>query len=203
MIRKIHQQYGHIGTKTMIEMLNKHYYFRNLEKLVKSHCESCRVCIKNKSRTKKTLGFLGKLGPADKPFRIMSLDTVGGFAGNNSTKKYLHILTDHATKFAWIETSRTQSAKDFINLINQVAKKNEIGLILFDQYTGINSKELRKYLKEREIKFLFSPVNHPSSNGNVERLGQTLVNRIRCKFNDGNQKKTMVGLSNRMCGRIQ
>lgn len=156
LIRKIHQQYGHIGTKTMIEMLNKHYYFRNLEKLVKSHCESCRVCIKNKSRTKKTLGFLGKLGPADKPFRIMSLDTVGGFAGNNSTKKYLHILTDHATKFAWIETSRTQSAKDFINLINQVAKKNEIGLILFDQYTGINSKELRKYLKEREIKFLYS-----------------------------------------------
>lgn len=52
----------------------------------------------------------------------MSVDTVEGFGGNRSTKKYLHILVDHFTRYAFTSTTKGQSARDFISLIDSVAK---------------------------------------------------------------------------------
>lgn len=40
-----------------------------------------------------------QLGPAKNPFEIVSIDTIGGFGGSRSTKKYLHLLVDHFTRF--------------------------------------------------------------------------------------------------------
>lgn len=37
---------------------------------------------------------MSKLGPARKPYEIISIDTVGGFGNNRSAKKYMHILVD-------------------------------------------------------------------------------------------------------------
>ena len=56
---------------------------------------------------------LFQLGPAKEPFEIVSVDTIGGFKGNKSTKKYLHLAVDHSTKFTYIITSKTQVAKNF------------------------------------------------------------------------------------------
>lgn len=93
---------------------------------------------------------MSHLGPATKPFEIMSIDTVGGFGGSRSTKKYLHLLMDHFTRYAYILTSKTQNANDFKKLIEDIAEDNEIGMILTDQYPGISSKEFKNFLKEKE-----------------------------------------------------
>lgn len=62
------------------------------------------------------------LGPATKPFEIISIDTIGGFGGSRSTNKYLHLLVDHYTRYTYILTSKTQCAKDFIKLVNNIAE---------------------------------------------------------------------------------
>lgn len=195
LVNRTHLEFGHIGSKTISDMITPFYSVPNLQNLIRRTCESCEVCIKNKTRCKRPIGYLEKFIKPTQSFQMMSLDTVGGFAGNNSTKKYLHILTDHFTKYAWISTSSKQTAKDFIKLVESIANDNKIGTILFDQYTGINSKEFRKYLKSKDIDFIFSPIDHPSSNGAVERLGQTLVNRIRCKFNESNNTRSWASVA--------
>ncbi|KAI4480025.1 hypothetical protein M0802_014299 [Mischocyttarus mexicanus] len=129
------------------------------------------------------------LGPATKPFEIMSIDTIGGFGGRRSTKKYLHLLVVHFTRYAYIITSKTQSAKDFIKLVRNVLETDEIGMILTDQYPGINSKEFKEFLGKNNIKIIFTAVNAPFSNGLNERLNQTLVNKIRCRINEKEGKK--------------
>lgn len=121
---------------------------------------------------------MSQLGPAQKPFQIMSIDTIGGFGGNRSTKKYLHLLVDHFTRFAYILCSKTQLAKDFIRLIDQVIKENKIEILLSDQYPALKSREFKNYLKENSIEVIFTAVDAPFSNGLNERLNQTLVNRI-------------------------
>lgn len=78
-------------------------------------------------------------------------------------------------------TSKTQTAKDFINLVKKVQKKGKIKLLLTDQYAGINSKELKHFLKAENITNIFTAVDCPFSNGQNERTNQTLVNLIRCK----------------------
>ncbi|CAB3240788.1 unnamed protein product [Arctia plantaginis] len=74
------------------------------------------------------IGLMSQLGPATKPFEIMSMDTIGGFGGSRSTNKYLHLLVDHYTRYAFIATSKTQNASDLINLTKKVLETDEIEL---------------------------------------------------------------------------
>ena len=157
--------------------------------------DNCEICIKYKTRTRRRNGLLDKLGPPKKPFEVMSFDSVGGFAGNNSTKRYLHCLTDHFTKYAWTSTTHGQRTEDIEKLIRRVADKNQIGLLLADQYASINSQELKELAEEKKFNLIFTAADCASSNGNVERLGQTMVNRIRCAFNDGNQRRSWAAVA--------
>ena len=189
LINKIHWQFGHIGAHQILLQMRPHYYFFNMDKMVTNYCNACQVCKRNKSRRGRLLGLLSYLGPARMPYEIMSLDTVGGFSGNNSPKKYLHILVDHFSRYAFASTSSGQTARDFIRFLDPVLKNNQIKILLADQYAGINSMEFKEYLASKGVSLLFTSVDCPQSNGLNERLHQTLVNRIRCKINSEGEKK--------------
>lgn len=188
LISKVHIDQGHIGTKQLILTFGKKFYFKNMYKHIKLTCRSCETCIKNKSRIGCFKAPLSQLGPAKEPFEIVSIDTVGGFKGNKSTKKYLHLAVDHFTRFAYITTSKTQVAKDFTNLIKKVEKDGTIKLVLSDQYPGINSAQFKQYLNKQKISLVFTAVDSAFSNGLNERTNQTLVNRIRCKMYENKKK---------------
>lgn len=187
-IKNIHNAYCHIGMTQIENKIKPFYTAKNLKHNIKEICDSCEICIKNKSRTKFKYGLMSQLGPATYPYEIVSIDTIGGFGGSRSTKTYLHLLVDHFTRYAYILTSKTQTANDFIKLVKKVIPENKIGMILSDQYPGINSKEFKRFLEKENIPIIFTAVNAPFSNGLNERLNQTLVNRIRCKINERNDK---------------
>lgn len=189
LIKQIHEELCHIGIGQMLRTVSSLYVTKNLTENIKNVCRNCEICIKNKTRGPDKYGLMSHLGPATRPFEIVSIDTIGGFGGSRSTKKYLHLLVDHFTRYAFIITSKTQSAYDFIKLINKVTETEEIGILLTDQYPGINSKEFKKFLSDKKITMIFTAVNAPFSNGLNERLNQTLVNKIRCKINGDGKKK--------------
>ena len=188
LVRKVHEFYGHIGAHHLAEKLRPLYYFQNMDSMIDTFCKKCEICIKKKSRRCRLLGKMSKLGPATKPFEIMSVDTVGGFSGNRSPKKYMHILVDHFTRKAFISTTKTQTTRDFIKLIDRVTRDENVHTILADQYSALNSKDLKMYLRDRGVKLVLTSVNNPESNGLNERLNQTLVNRIRCKINSDTRR---------------
>ena len=189
LLKNIHENLCHIGINQMQKTISPLYIARNLTKNIRKACRECEICTRNKSRGQYKFGFMSHMGPATKPFEIMSIDTIGGFGGSRSTKKYLHLLVDHFTRYAFILTSKTQSANDFIKLVSSVSETEDIGMLLTDQYPGINSKEFKEFLKEQDITLVFTAVNTPFSNGLNERLNQTLVNKIRCKINENGNKK--------------
>ena len=192
LVQKVHLNFGHIGIFQMELTILPYFYNPNLRKIINDFCKSCSTCIKNKSRISSKFGPLSHLGPAKRPFEYMSLDTIGGFSGNNSSHKYIHLLVDHFSRYAYAITSKSQMAPDFIKLLNLALKKDiKIDNLLADQYTGINSVAFKKYLREKNIRLLFTAVDCPFSNGLNERLNQTLVNRLRCKVNESseNQKR--------------
>lgn len=188
-IKEVHKEWCHIGVKQMQRKISSKYTAKNLTRNIKEVCRSCKICIRNKSRGQSKFGLLSQLGPATKPFEIMSIDTIGGFGGSRSTKKYLHLLVDHFTRYAFILTSKTQSANDFIKLVGNVLDMGKIEMILTDQYPGINSKDFKEFLEEADIKLIFTAVDTPFSNGLNERLNQTLVNKIRCRINEKGRKR--------------
>lgn len=190
LIERIHEDWCHIGIRQMINRICPYYTARKLTANIKKKCSTCEICKKNKSRRQIKYGLMSHLGPATKAFEIMSIDTIGGFGGQRSTKKYMHLLVDHFTRYAFIGTSKTQNASDFIKLVKNVLNNDEIGTILTDQYPGINSKEFKEFLRSNNVEIVFTAVNAPFSNGINERLNQTLVNKIRCKINEDRNKKT-------------
>lgn len=137
-IENTHKKFCHIGIKQLQSKILPYYTAKNISENIERTCKNCEICIKNKSRGQDKIGLMSNLGPAKKPFEIVSIDTIGGFGGSRSTKKYLHLLVDHFTRFAYILTSKTQNANDFIKLTENVVKENDIKLILTDQYPGIN-----------------------------------------------------------------
>ena len=86
LIRLVHEQLGHIGSPQLAKTIRRHYYFRNLDQMVSDYCKSCTTCIENKSRRGRLIGLMSHLGPSTEPYQIMSIDSVGGFANNRSTK---------------------------------------------------------------------------------------------------------------------
>lgn len=151
----------------MINTISPYYTAKGITANIKKVCQNCEICIKNKSRGQGKYGRMSQLGPATKPFEIMS---IGGFRGQRSTKRYLHLLVDHFTRYAFMITSKTQSATDFIKLINKALEIDKIGVILADQYPGINSREFKEFLIKNDTKLIFTAVNAPFSNGLNERL---------------------------------
>ena len=190
LIKDTHKTYCHIGRTQMINKITPYYTAKNIIANIKQICDECEVCIKNKSRRKPKYGLMSHLGPATRPFEIVSIDTIGGFGGSRSTKKYLHLLVDHFTRYAYILTSKNQTSNDFIKLIKNVTQNHNIEILLTDQYPGINSREFKEFLKEKDITMIFTAVDAPFSNGLNERLNQTLVNKIRCKRNESENKIT-------------
>lgn len=140
---------------------------------------------------------IGHLGPAWEPFEIVSLDTIGGLGGKRSTKRYLHLLVDHFTRYAYILTASGQSALDFVRITKRTNEENQIKILFTDQYGGLCSNEFEDFLHASNIEHIVTAVDSPESNGLNERLNQTLVNQIRCKINKNkkNNKKSLVGYS--------
>ncbi|CAF4935631.1 unnamed protein product [Pieris macdunnoughi] len=173
LIKDVHDTYCHIGRTQMISKITPFYTAKNIIANIKKICDECEICIKNKSRRKSKYGLMSHLGPPTRPFEIISIDTIGGFGGSRSTKKYLHLLVDHFTRYAYILTSRNQSSSDFIKLIKNVTQSHNIDMVLTDQYPGINSKEFKEFLINENIRMVFTAVDSPFSNGLNERLNQT------------------------------
>lgn len=109
LIKNIHKNLCHIGIQQMQKTLSPLYTARNLTRNIKEICKSCSICMKNRSRRQENIVFMSHLSQATKPFEIVSIGTIGGFGGSRSTKKYLHLLVDHFTRYAFILTSKTQS----------------------------------------------------------------------------------------------
>mgnify|MGYP000950708227 CR=1 FL=1 len=86
LVHRVHNELGHIGMDSLIRTIVPYYCATNIYKIMKEVARNCMVCIKNKTHKGRKFGFLGHLGPAVRPFQIMSLDTIGGFGGRRSTQ---------------------------------------------------------------------------------------------------------------------
>jgi len=76
-----------------------------------------------------------------------------------------------------------------IKLVDSVLRNNQISILLIDQYGGLASDEFESYCQSKGIQHIFTAVHSAFSNGPIERLNQTLVNRIRCAKNDPKLKR--------------
>lgn len=115
-------------------------------------------------RTNRSKAPLSLLSPASKPFEIFLIDSMDFFKDGQSMKKYIHLLTDHFTRHAWIVTVKSQMANNFISLTNKVKEIKLIEALRMDQYSGINVNEFERHSKLNNIRVIFTVADCAFSN---------------------------------------
>lgn len=175
---EIHEKFGHIGHVQMSEHFAMKYYTEKMNQIIVEIINSCDACLRTKQGP--SYGTLGRIGPSKTPFDIIFIDTVGGMSGN-SNKRYLHLAIDAMSRYIWGYASKTQTYRDFENLVKIIQKDGKPKLIVADRYVAIKSFGFKKYLQDNGIELMFTPIDHPQSNGMVERANQTITRRLRCK----------------------
>ena len=182
LFERYHNEYNHRGVDTMLNLIRKSWAVKDLRKKLENFTKRCETCIKNKAAMKQSIGFLSRMGPAIRPFQIVSIDTKGGFSGYKSAKKYLHMAIDHMTRFVWTTTAKGQGENDLINLVNEILKSGKPEVILCDRYGAMRGNKFKEYLKGLGIKLVYICADSAPSNGTIERVGFTLSDGIRCKL---------------------
>lgn len=183
LLEKAHLDYGHLGISAMLNLISPQYYWFGITKDVYNSVKHCEVCQINKKSRQKRFGLLQMLPPTNEPFDILAIDTVGGLNYYNSTKKYLHIVIDHATRYIWTFASKNVNTDTYINCLMQSFKNQMPRKILSDRNGAFTSSKFKHFLKRNNITQLLTTAHRPQTNGKNERVNQTLITRLKCKLN--------------------
>ncbi|GFV05028.1 hypothetical protein TNCV_222451 [Trichonephila clavipes] len=111
LLNQAHKQFGHLGVQKMLNLISLQYYWPNITTDISEFIKHCMVCQLNKKRKQKKFGLLQQVPPTSKPFEFISANTAGGFNYYNSTKKNLHIVIDHATRYVWAFPSKSENSE--------------------------------------------------------------------------------------------
>ncbi|KAF7494596.1 Pro-Pol polyprotein [Sarcoptes scabiei] len=111
---------------------------------------------------------------------------------NIRIKQDVDIITRKFDKL-FTNQEKSQTATDFVNLVNKICDQQKPKLIVSDQFSSLKSSIFKKFLKHQGISLMYTPVDHPASNGIVERVNQTITNRLRQKVFE-NRKRSWSSL---------
>ncbi|GFT74729.1 transposon Tf2-11 polyprotein [Trichonephila clavipes] len=126
--------------------------------------------------------------PTDQPFEYISVDTVGGFNNYNSTKKFLHLIIDHATRYVWAFASKSETTETYANCLKQLFQIQIPSKLLTDRNGAFTSSRFKRFLRNYNVKQLLTTSHHPQTNGKCERVNQSIVAKLRCKVNSSPTK---------------
>jgi len=91
---------GHLGSKKILDRIDKVFNWPNMHDNVRRFCESCEVC--QKTIPKGMLGRvpLSKMPLIDIPFKRVAIDLIGPiYPASEEGHKFILTLIDYATRY--------------------------------------------------------------------------------------------------------
>ncbi|UYV82478.1 hypothetical protein LAZ67_21002387 [Cordylochernes scorpioides] len=175
LLNKVHLEYNHPGISQMSRLVSGQYHWDGMSRDIKNHVNSCTTCQLTKHPKGPTYGELGQTPSATKPFDLISIDTVSGFAKYGNSKTHLHVIVDHMTRYAWTFPSKSTSTLTYIQAIKKVLVYGSPKRLLSDRAPAFTSEKFRRFLVAHGIQPLNTTSNNPQANGLCERLNSTIT----------------------------
>lgn len=188
-IIRVHNE-GHIGINYTWNKVHLQYVGQGLQKLVTEIVKACDTCqarrrIKNKRITP---GYV--VPTPSRPFYLVGCDCVGPLPETPSGMKYMIVAVDYLTKWPIAKAVKEITAETTANFIMDeiVSVYGVPSHIITDRGSNYMSEYLASFLKSLECHHRFSTGRRPQSNGQVERLNNTLVQTMaKIRREDGNK----------------
>lgn len=178
---------GHPGRDKTIELVERDFYWSGLKRFVAEYVQSCAECQRNKSKKHKPYGMLHSLPVPKLPWAEISMDFVEQLPISEGFDSIL-VVADRFTKEArFIATKGTMTSTDLCQtVLKEVISKTGLpDSVTSDRGKLFVSKFFRELLRLLKIETRFSTPYHPQTDGNTERINQSLEGYLRtyCGWN--------------------
>ncbi|GJP47876.1 hypothetical protein CLOM_g7051 [Closterium sp. NIES-68] len=178
---------GHFGVDKTTKMLQRNYYWPNMADDVRKYVSSCTACQIMKSSHQRAAGLLQPLDPPERPWQHVTMDYVTGLPAGPSGNDAILVVVDRLTKMAhFIACQQTITAEQTAQLFiaNVIRLHGLPSAIISDRDPKFTSKFWRHLWDQFGTKLQFSSAYHPQTDGQTERVNQTMEQLIRTTCTD-------------------
>lgn len=182
---------GHQGIDRTLERIQRTYYFPHMRKYIEERIRKCDACNRNKASRHKPYGEMLPPKAPEGAWKNIALDFIVKLPPSRervtgTVYDTILVVTDRLTKYAhFIPYKEGASAEDLAYTFNKYITGNH-GIpqeIISDRDKLFTSKFWKSLTDQLGINQRMSTAYHPQTDGQTERLNQTLEQYLRFYVN--------------------
>jgi transposase InsO family protein len=177
---------GHFGRNRTEELLRRRFHWVHLQRSVSEYVDDCPICQGNAAPRHRPYGTLESLPIPPRPWAELSMDFITGLPPTIFKGEYVDailVIVDRYSKWSlFFPVPSTIDAAGLAELFH-----NEVELrygppdgVVSDRGSIFTSKFWSKLCFLSHIKRRLSTAFHPQTDGQTERMNQTLEHYLRC-----------------------
>ena len=178
LIRTYHDDIGHPGIDKTLSELGTRYIWPRMESDVKKFIQTCHHCQISKPNLKPKQPPLGLSHTPCQPFESLSFDLIGPLAMTDREHKYCLVGTDLFSKKIYAAPLCSKQSDEVQEQIEKIIFSQPFMPRRLLSDNGLEFVGLTPFCDEYGIRYSHSPPYHPQTNGSVERMNQTLKQRL-------------------------
>jgi hypothetical protein len=173
---------GHLGRTKTFDLIARDFYWVGMRKDIDYFVDSCGICQRNKSPRHKPFGLLQPLPIPPRPWSSISMDFIVKLPSSNGFDSILVIvcrLTKQAHFIACNESINSSGLADLF-IANVFRLHGLPDDIISDRGPVFRSLFWKTLLSKLNVVPKYSTAYHPQTDGQTERVNQTLEQYLRC-----------------------
>jgi len=182
---------GHRGISETYEKISSNYYFPGMMTFVKNYIKTCDTCWKIKSQRHSPYGELQPISAPERPWHTITWDFITDLPPSKDTiYKQEHdqilVICDKLTKFGYFIPWKSTNGAEILahTFLKEIYSKHGMPeTIISDRDRVFTSKFWQTFTSQLGIKTKLSTSFHPQTDGQTERLNQTLEQFLRAYLN--------------------
>ena len=183
--------HGHQGVRKTVERISRTYYFPGIRKVVKEVVMGCDICIRNKAARHAPYGQLKSPDTPSQPWKSIAMDFVVKLPLSKEQwtgREYdsILVITDRLTKYAYMVPYKESSTAEDLSQVflrTIIANHGTPEEIISDRDKLFTSKFWTTLMALLGTKRKLSTAFHPQTDGQTERVNQTMEAYLRCYVN--------------------
>lgn len=172
---------GHFGIRKTLELIKRDYFWPKMRQFVKNYVKSCVTCQRNKIERQKPIGLLKPLPIPERPWTSVSLDFIVKLPLSEGFDS-ICVIVDRLTKQAhFLPCNETITAEDTAELyMRNIFKIHGLPTdIISDRGPHFRAHFWKSLWTLLGVTVKRSTAYHPESDGQTERVNQTLEQYLR------------------------